>query len=601
MSLVELSNLKEKQKRPVDLRRIIGLARPHIKILSLATLALFFGAGLGLLYPQAAKIGVDDLFKKETLTVGGVVLGPFMIAAIVFCVFLAQSFFTAMRYYLFTIVGDRIVTDLRKQLYESILGKEIGFFDETKTGDLMSRLNSDTQIIQSAVTSNLSMALRYTTQAIAGVIVLFISSPKLASVMIVAVPAVVFLAVYFGRKVRVFSKNVQERLAEATAVADESIGGIRTVRSFDRDGSQADRYSQAVELSFQTAKTRAKYRAAFSASSSFFGYATVGVILWYGAVLVLDPNTDMTAGDLTAFILYTLMVAVALGALSSLWSDFMKAIGSAERVFELIDRPNALPMAEIPNEAPIKGQVSFNQLTFAYPTRLEVNALDGVDFSINIGEKIAFVGPSGSGKSTIANLVMRFYDPREGSVSFDGIDIRDFDIHHLRAAIGIVAQEPVLFSGSIRENVKYGRLDANEDEIIQALKDANAWEFIVTFPEKMDTVIGERGVRLSGGQKQRVAIARAILKDPQVLILDEATSALDIESEALVQQALERLMENRTTIIIAHRLSTVSVADKIVVIAKGKVVESGSHLELMDSKGVYHRLIDSQRVYEAVQ
>ncbi len=584
--------MKKKQKQPVDLRRIVGLARPHLKILSFATLALFFGAGLGLLYPQAARISVDDLFKNADD------INPFMIAGVVFGVFLAQAFFTAMRYYLFTIVGDRIVTDLRKQLYESILGKEIGFFDSTKTGELMSRLNSDTEVLQNAVTSNLSMALRYSTQAIAGVIVLFISSPKLAAVMIVAVPAVVFLAVYFGRKVRVFSKNVQERLAEATAVADESIGGIRTVRSFDRESSEAERYSEAVELSFQTAKLRAKYRAAFSASTSFFGYATVGVILWYGAVLVFAE--EMTAGELTAFILYTLMVAVALGALSSLWSDFMKAIGSAERVFELIDRPNALPMAEVPDETPIRGQVSFNNLTFAYPTRMEVNALEGVDFSISVGEKIAFVGPSGSGKSTIANLVMRFYDPQEGSVSFDGVDIRDFDIHHLRNAIGIVAQEPILFSGTIMENVRYGRLDASDADIIQALKDANAWEFIQGFPDQMDTVIGERGVRLSGGQKQRVAIARAILKDPQVLILDEATSALDIESESLVQQALERLMENRTTIIIAHRLSTVAVADKIVVIAKGRVVESGSHTELIESKGVYHRLIDSQRVYEGI-
>ncbi len=568
----------------------MGLAKPHIKILSLATLALFLGAALGLLYPQAARIGVDDLFTSTSD------VDPLLIGAIVFVVFLAQSFFTAMRYYLFTIVGDRIVSDLRKQLYESILGMEIGFFDETKTGELMSRLNSDTQILQNAVTSNLSMALRYSTQAIAGIIVLFISSPKLASVMIVAVPAVVFLAVYFGRKVRRFSKRVQERLADATSVADESIGGIRTVRSFDREKSEAGRYGEAVEVAFETAKVRAKYRAAFSASTSFFGYATIGVILWYGAQLVM--NKEMSAGELTAFLLYTLMVAVALGALSSLWSDFMKAIGSAERVFELIDRPNALISAENPKEIKIQKRVRFENLSFAYPTRPGVLALSEVNFSINSGEKIAFVGPSGSGKSTIANLVMRFYDPQEGCVSFDGIDIREFDIHDLRQTIGIVAQEPILFSGSIRENVKYGKLDSNEEDIIQALKDANAWEFILTFPDGMDTIIGERGVRLSGGQKQRVAIARAILKDPQVLILDEATSALDIESEALVQQALERLMENRTTIIIAHRLSTVAVADKIVVIASGKVVESGSPAELLDSKGVYHRLIASQGVFE---
>lgn len=572
-----------KKLSSTDLRRILRLAIPHWKILSLATLALFFGAAISLIYPQVARITVDGFFERF----GDVNMSLLILAAIT--IFLTQAFFTAMRYFLFTIVGDRIVTDLRKQLYESILNQEIGFFDSAQIGELTSRLNSDTQVLQNAVTSNLSMALRFGLQVIAGVTILFWSAPKLAAVMIIAVPIVVFSAVYFGQKVRKLSKVVQTRLAEATAIADESIGGIRTVRSFDREKQEIDRYGNAIELSFQTAKQRAKLRALFSGSMSFLGYATVGIILWYGAVLVF--NDEMTPGELTAFVLYTLMIAVALGTLTSLWSDFMRAVGSAERVFELIDRPNTMPSSPTPSTHPIDGKIKFENISFAYPTRPKLNALKTASFEIQRGEKIALIGPSGSGKSTIANLILRFYDPQDGKLLIDGINLPDFDIHHLRSAIGIVAQEPILFSGTIHDNVLYGRIDATEHQIRDALKDANALNFVEEFPEGLMTTIGERGIRLSGGQKQRIAIARAILKDPRILILDEATSALDIESESLVQEALERLMKNRTTVIIAHRLSTIAIADRIIVLANGEVKELGTHQELINDKGAYYDLI----------
>ena len=579
--------------RGVDLRRLVGLARPHWRALSVATVALFLGAGTSLLYPQAARLTIDDVLSGRTgydlRTIGLAVLGLFAL----------QAVFTSLRFYLFTVVGDRIVTDLRARLYGAILRQEIGFFDATKTGELTSRLTSDTQVLQSAVTSNLSMALRYGAQAVGGVAVLFFTSPRLASVMIVAVPSVVALAVYYGRRVRRLSRQVQDRLAESTAVAEESIAGIRTVRSFSREPDEARRYGVAVEASFEAGRKRAKVSAIFGGVVTFLGYGTIAVILWYGGVLVIDG--EMTAGELTAFILYTLMVAFSLGALSGLWSDFMKASGSAERVFDLLDREPALKAREGVGEAAaelarVRGHVRFGGVRFAYPTRPEVDALVGVDFEMAPGQKVALVGPSGSGKSTIAGLLLRFYDPHEGAVEIDGVDLRRIDAASFREQVGVVAQEPVLFSGTIRENVLYGRPDASDEEVVDALRAANAWSFVRDFPDATETVIGERGVRLSGGQKQRVAIARAVLKDPAILILDEATSALDVESEALVQRALEGLMEGRTTLIIAHRLSTVAGADQVVVVEQGRVVEQGSHSELVGAQGVYERLIASQRV-----
>jgi ATP-binding cassette subfamily B protein len=579
---------RQQLRKPIDVRRVLALALPHWKPLLVATLALFVGSGVGLLYPQAARVTIDDIVGEsasyDLQTVGLVVLALFML----------QAIFVGVRAYLFTVVGERIVTDLRKQLYAAVMAQEIGFFDANKTGELTSRLTSDAQVLQNTVTANVSMALRYGTQAIGGIIVLFFTSVKLAAVMIVAVPSVVAIAFYYGKKVRRLSKQVQDKLAESTAIAEESIAGVRTVRSFAAEFAERARYDAQVEESFEASKTRARVAAFFSGGVTFLGYATIAVILWIGGALVMEG--EMTAGELTAFILYTLMVAFALGALGSLWSDFMKATGSAERVFFLTDRIPNIHVEHDPLDHPLVGRVRFENVSFAYPTRPEVDAMRDVTFDIGRGEKVALVGPSGAGKSTVANLLLRFYDPDDGQVTIDGIDVRRFDPDHLRRQIGVVAQEPVLFSGTVRENVRYGRPDASDDDVDQALRAANAWDFVNDFPDGASTVIGERGIRLSGGQKQRVAIARALLKDPALLILDEATSALDVESEALVQAALERLMEGRTTLIIAHRLSTVSGADKVIVLDRGRVAESGTHAELVGQQGLYHRLIETQRL-----
>ena len=501
-----------------DLKRLLGLIKPHWKGLTVATISLLFGSGIALLYPQAARIAIDDIIAE------GAVGDLKMIGLGLLGLFVIQSIFVSVRYYLFTVIGDRIVTDLRMRLFSSILAQEMGFFDDNRTGELTSRLTSDTQALQSAVTTNVSMSLRYGVQAIGGVVVLFFTSLKLSLVMIFAVPTVIGIAVYYGRVLRKISRDVQDKIADSTSVAEESVGGIRTVRSFAREEHENERYDEEIEESFEHAKKRATLGAFFGGGISFLGYATIAVILWFGSSMVIEGT--MSPGELTAYILYTLFVAFALGVLSGLWTDFMKAVGAGERVFQLIDR---LPKMETRDDAldtpPAVGQVTFEDVTFRYPTRPEIKALDGVSFQIKPDEKVALVGPSGSGKSTVANLLARFYDPQDGAVKVDDVDIREYDPDTLRSAIGMVSQEPVLFSGTVRDNVEYGSLGATEEQIIAALDKAHAWGFVSEFPDGLDTIIGERGVRLSGGQKQRVAIARAILKDPVMLVLDEATSA----------------------------------------------------------------------------
>lgn len=579
----------ESKKNALDLKRMLSLVRPYWKGLTLATVALFIAAGVSLLYPQAARIAIDDVIKvgqAENIKMLGLALVG---------IFALQAIFSAVRYYLFTVIGERVVADLRQNLFSVVLAQEMGFFDENRTGELTSRLTSDTQAIQSAVTTNISMALRYGVQAVGGMVILFVTSVKLSMVMVVAVPFVIVVAFYYGRKLRRVSREVQDAIADSTSSAEEALSGIRTVRSFAREDHERGVYHEAVERSFEFGKFRARIGALFTGAVSFLSYGAIAAILWVGSLLVI--NKEMTPGELAAYILYTMFVAMSLGILAGLWSDFMKAVGAAKRVFELMDRLPKFAVEENPlTVAPTAGHIVFDDVTFRYVTRPEIPALNAVSFEIAPGEKVAVVGPSGAGKSTIANLIARFYDPQEGSISVDGSDIRKWDPNTLREAIGMVAQEPVLFSGSLRENVRYGRLTASDEEIIEALKSANAWEFVREFPEGLDTGLGERGVRLSGGQKQRVAIARAILKDPVILVLDEATSALDVESESLVQAALEKLMEGRTTLIIAHRLSTIANADRVVVLERGAVVEQGTHQELMGGDAAYRRLVESQQL-----
>jgi ABC transporter fused permease/ATP-binding protein len=571
----------------VSIRRLVALARPEWPRLAVGTLFLLTGAAASLVFPQGIKAVIDGaLAGTSTAKIDQVAIG---LAA----VSLVFGVSIALRYVLFSVAGERVVTRLRERLYRSIIDQEIGFFDARRTGELTSRLASDTGVLQNAVTANVSMVLRSGVQAAGGVAFLFYTSPLLTALMLAVVPGVALGAVFYGRRVRRLAREVQDALAVAGEVAEESIAAVRTVRSFAAEESESRRYGAAIERALKLARRRIFAGASFMSIASFASYAAAVLVFWYGGRLVV--RQQMTPGDLMSFLIYTLMVAFALGGLAELWADFMRATGAAERVFELIDRvPAIAPRGGlVPAGTPV-GKVELQQVRFAYPMRNEVTVLEGLDLALQPGQVVAIVGPSGAGKSTIAALIARFYDPQGGRVSFDDQDVRTLDPPWLRRQIGTVAQEPVLFSTTISENIRYGRPEATAEEIEAAGRVANAHGFITALPQGYATQVGERGIQLSGGQKQRVAIARAVLKDPRVLVLDEATSALDAESEHLVRQALERLMAGRTTLIIAHRLSTVMGADRVVVLEGGKIVQSGPHARLVKEEGLYRRLVERQ-------
>ncbi len=571
--------------RRESLWRVVGLARSEVRSLVLGTVFLAIGSSASLAYPQAIRVLLDEAVSARSADViDHTALFMTLVLAI-------QAVATSIRYVLFTTAGERIVARLREQCYRAILEQEIAFFDERRTGDLLSRLSSDTAVLQNAVSVNVSQGLRNVATAVGGIVLLFYTSPSLTLLMLVVVPPIALSAVTYGRRLRSLSREVQEAVGGASEVAEESLAGIRTVRSFAAEPIEADRYGKAVTKSFELARRRIRLGGTFAGVASFFGLSAASLVLWRGGHLVLDGA--MSVGDLTAFLVYTLLVAVSLGSITDLYGDLTKAGGAAERLFELLDREPAMPKRgeRLPE---LKGAITFEHVGFRYPARPDVRVLDAVDLSIAPGQLVAIVGASGAGKSTIAALLSRLYDPSEGVVSLDGHDLRSLDPDWLREQVGVVSQEPILFSTSIADNVRYGRRGASQAEVEAAAKVANAHDFVSRFPEGYATNVGERGVQLSGGQKQRIAIARAVLKNPRVLVLDEATSALDAESEHLVKEALDRLMRGRTTLVIAHRLSTVRDADRVVVLDRGKIVESGTHDELMKHEGAYRRLVERQ-------
>ncbi len=570
----------------VPLRRVLALARPEASLLAIATLALLVSASTQLVFPQAVKWMVDAVIEAESPVDLNLAAGVLVV------VFLVQAVFSMLRSWLFTVAGERVVARLRGDLFASVVAQDIAFYDKTRTGELTNRLASDTTVLQNAVTVNVSMALRFGLGAIGGTAMLLWMSPVLALVALAVVPVVAVSASLYGRVLRRISAKVQDALARSTEIAEETFAGIRTVRSFAREAGEVARYREAVHESYRLAAQRALAIGVFTGVAGFAGYSAVALVVWYGGSLVMQDV--MTMGDLTAFLLYTALVAASLGALSGLWGDLMRAAGASQRVFALLDRAPGLEAARGEVLAQVDGRVRFDGVRFAYPSRPELDVLHRLDLEVAPGEVVALVGPSGAGKSTVAALLGRLYDPDGGAISIDGHDLRALEPRALRRHIGVVSQEPILFATTIAENIRYGRPEASDDAVRAAARAANAEAFIDGFPEGFDTPVGERGARLSGGQKQRIAIARALLKDPRILILDEATSALDAESEHLVQEALERLMEGRTTLIIAHRLSTVRRADRVVVLEHGRVAESGSHDALVASDGLYRRLVERQ-------
>jgi len=571
---------------PVRIGRLLALARPETAVIVVATIALLISSGLNLVYPLAVQWMVDAIGGAQTWL-------DFDTAALLLVIlFAVQSVFAMLRSWLFTVAGERIVARLRTDLFRAILGQDIAFFDLSRTGELTNRLASDTTVLQNTVSVNISMALRYGVGAIGGIGMLIYMSPQLTGLALAVVPVVAIGAAMYGRWIRRLSVQVQDALARSTEIAEETIAGLRTVRSFAREDAEGGRYGAAVDQSFQLAARRAFVVGAFSGTMGFAGYAAIALVVWYGGHMV--SSGQMTIGALTAFLLYTLTVAMSIGALSGLYADMMRAVGASQRVFQLLDQTAPLESSDGETLPSVSGHLVFREVQFSYPARPDVPVLCGFDLEIKPGRAVALVGPSGSGKSTVAALIARFYDPSGGAILLDGHDLRTLQPRWLRDQVGAVSQEPVLFASTIADNIRYGRPGASDEAVHAAAEAANAAGFIAQFPEGFQTLVGERGVRLSGGQKQRVAIARAILKDPALLVLDEATSALDTESEHLVQEALVRLMAGRTSLVIAHRLSTVRDADEVIVLDAGGVAERGTHDELIAADGLYRRLIERQ-------
>ncbi|HET8732628.1 MAG TPA: ABC transporter transmembrane domain-containing protein [Anaeromyxobacteraceae bacterium] len=567
-------------------RRIAPLLRLEWKALAGASALLLLGSAAALAYPQGIRVIVDGAIAGREM--GRIRLAAFLMGGLA----VVQGLAVAGRAYLFGLAGERGVKRVRQRLFDALVVQEVGFFDGQRTGDLTSRLASDTASLQGLLSAQLSMALRNAVQVVGGLVLLVITSPKLTGVMLLVVPAVAIGAVFYGRKIRALSKQYQDALADAGHAAEESLSAIRTVRQFAAEPAEMARYGEAIDASFRLARTRARAAALFMGAASAAVYVALAIVLGYGGALVAAG--ELTAGALTAFLVYTLLIAMGLGTLADIWAEAMRGLGAADRVFDLTERKPRMPVSGGRRLDRVDGRIGYERVRFRYPTRPEVEVLQGVDLAVLPGQVVALVGPSGGGKSTLGALLSRLYDPVEGRVTLDGADLRDLDPAWLRRLVGVVSQEPVLFSTSILENVRYGRPEATEADVRDALRAANALAFVEAFPDGLATKVGERGQQLSGGQKQRIAIARALLKDPRILLLDEATSALDAESEALVQEALGRLMKGRTSIVIAHRLSTVIGADRVVVVDGGQVVESGTHAELIARGGAYARLVERQ-------
>ena len=553
-----------------------------------ALLALLVASLATLAVPIAVRRMIDLGFSAERI---GLVNQYFEVMIAVVAVLAGAS---AARYYLVTTLGERVVADLRRAVFERLTQLSMDFFDTAKSGELVSRLTADTTQIKSAVGASVSIALRNLVLFFGSVTMMVVTSPWLSLYVLIVIPAIVLPLVAFGRLVRRRSRTAQDTLADASAYAAELISAVRTLQAFTNERLADTRFSGAVERAYAAAIHSTRARAVLTAVIIFLASASVVFILWVGAQAVLTGH--MTAGTLGQFVLFAVFAASGLGQLSEVWGEISQAAGSAERLTELlaIEPTIKAPAAPVPMPVPPRGEVAFDKVRFAYPSRLQSTVLDGISFAVRAGERVAIVGPSGAGKSTVFHLLLRFYDPAAGAVTFDGVRTDAADPHELRSRIAMVPQDVAIFAASINDNIRFGRPDASDAEVMRAAELAAASEFIRKLPQQFDTQIGERGVTLSGGQRQRIAIARAILRAAPLLLLDEATSSLDAESETLVQAALERLMAGRTTIVIAHRLATVLSCDRILVLDQGRIVEEGTHDQLAAAGGLYARLAKLQ-------
>ena len=574
-------------KAPIgSLRALWPFVRRHSGLFLAWLLALACSSAATLSLPVAFRSMIDHGFSSGAntdRTFGFVLL-----------VILALALATAARYFFVTLLGERVVADLRTRLYAHLLGLDAGFFDRTRSGELISRLTADAELLRSVVGSSMSVALRSVVTVIGALAMLFVTSPKLAAWALIGIPLAVLPIVVGSRRIQKVSRASQDRVADANAVASEALGAVRTVQAHAREAYERQRYAAAIATAVATARKRIGAQSIVTAVAMSLIFGAIILVLWSGAHDVIAGR--MSAGSLGQFVLYALIGGGSVGALAEVWNELQRAAGGMGRINELLqeDPQVTAPAAPAKLSEPVRGEIVFDAVTFHYPQRPDSAALHDFSLHVRPGETVALVGPSGAGKSTLLSLLLRFHDPQAGTIRLDGIDLRTLDLDALREAIALVPQSPTLFAASAADNIRYGRLDATDDEVRQAAAAAEADTFLDALPDGFASELGERGARLSGGQQQRVAIARALLKDAPVLLLDEATSALDAQSERAVQTALEHLMEGRTTLVVAHRLATVLRADRIVVIDAGRIVAEGTHAQLLAQGGLYAELAKLQ-------
>ena len=573
---------RPKSRRVGALAALAPFLAPYRALIAAAAVALVLTAGVSLILPIAVRRVVDGFGEGVEL------LDSYFAAALGIAALLALG--TGLRFWLVTRLGERVVADIRRALFDRILGLSPAFYERMMTGEVLSRLTTDTTLVLAVIATSVSVALRNILILAGGLVLLAVSSAKLTGLVLLVVPGVIVPIIVLGRRLRGLSRQTQDWIAASSGNAAEALGAVQTVQAFTHEGASRAEFARITEASFDAARRRIATRAAMTVIVIFLVFAGIVGVMWVGAHDVRAGV--MTPGELVQFVIYAIMVAAAVGALSEVWGELQRAAGATERLVELLgatdtvrdpDHPVALPR-------PLRGEIAFEDVGFAYPTRPGAAVLSGIGLHIRPGETVALVGPSGAGKTTILQLILRFYDPEAGRITLDGIDLREMARADFRGAMALVPQDPVIFSTSARENIRFGRPDATDAEVEAAARAAAAHDFIARLPEGYATVLGERGMLLSGGQRQRVAIARAILRDAPVLLLDEATSALDAESERAVQAAVERLAEGRTTIVVAHRLATVKRADRIVVFDRGRIVAQGTHDSLVAEGGLYARL-----------
>ena len=574
---------REKSKRVGALRGLAPFLSPYRLMVVLSGLALVLTASLSLALPMAVRRVVDNFGTENDA-----LLDKYFGAAVGIAALLAIG--TGLRYALVTRLGERVVADIRKAVFDRVIGMSPGFFEGLMTGEVLSRITTDTTLILSVIGSSISVALRNVLIFLGGLVLMLLTSAKLTGLVLLIVPLVIVPILVMGRRLRVLSRENQDWIAVSSGNASEALSSVQTVQAFTHEAKSRALFGDVTEKSYDVARRRITVRAVMTVLVMFLVFSGVVGVLWIGARDVRLGS--MSSGELVQFVIYAVMVAGAVAALSEIWGELQRAAGATERLVELLEAEDAVNDPKAPGvlARPVRGEITFEKVSFSYPSRPQVAALDGVELTIRPGETVALVGPSGAGKTTIVQLIQRFYDPGEGRVLIDGQDLTALAREDFRREMALVPQDPVIFAASARDNIRFGREEASDAEVEAAAKAAAAHDFIAALPEGYDSPLGERGVLLSGGQKQRIAIARAILRDAPVLLLDEATSALDAESERLVQDAVDRLAEGRTTIVVAHRLATVKKADRIVVMEAGRIVATGSHDELVAGGGLYARL-----------